>query len=209
MQQQLLPWVLFTISALAQDIRLPVSGPNKAGFAGTPNGLRVLETNGRTPNATTSVPFNRTYNGTIEQWRWRVNVTDIAVPDSISSIGRNDVNFTQGLRVANTQWQLEWPASVGQTLEGSLRARDGIAYFTALISNKPWSITDGYSDDNDGDCAPILGEECVESLTEAASRGTVLFTGLEGCEDTLIPNDGGSDDGASFGKLCLFSTTPI
>ncbi|KAH8175952.1 hypothetical protein LIA77_04370 [Sarocladium implicatum] len=177
---------------------LPVSGLAKAGFADRDSGLRLIRSASYNPNATDSIAFNRTYNGTVEEWRWGINITDFAVPNDPLSLGIEDANSSEGLRVANTQWQLDWPSSSHSTLDSLMRVRDANVHFTFLITNKPSRITDGYSSDGGGDCAPILGEQCADSLKEAAKSGPVMFSGLAGCEDSLIPNDGGRDEGIAL-----------
>lgn len=185
-------------SITAQGLALPASGLGKPGFAIRDNGLRLLRTAGLTANITDSIAFNRTYNGTEEEWTWRINITDIAVPNNPFSFGFEDTSFSDGLRVANTQWQLVWGSPGHSTLDSLARSRDATIRFSFLISNKPSSILEEYSSDDGGDCAPILGEECTESLKRAASGGPVVFTGLAGCDDILVTNDGGRDDGLAL-----------
>lgn len=204
MQRHLVSWTLFALSAWAQNQGLPVSGPFKAGFARSREGLIVLQDAGRSPNATSSITFKRTYDNSDEEWTWRVNTTEIAVPNRASDIGDENANDSQDLLVANTQWQLDWPADEKVTLQELAERRNASIAFTALISNKPSDITNRYSIDDNGDCTSLLGEECIESLAAAAtSGGSVIFSGLNGCEDTLDTNDGGTDDGAGFGKIAF------
>jgi hypothetical protein len=74
--------------------------------------------------------------------------------------------------------------------------------FTTLLSNKPSNITNRYNETDNGNCATILGDQCTQSLTQSASKdSTITFLSLRGCENTLMVNQGGRDDGASFGKI--------
>jgi hypothetical protein len=102
-------WMLLVFSASAKNNGLPVSGPYKPGIGSTPEALKISEAAGRQLNVTSAVTSTRTYNNIPEIWTWRVNITEIAVPDQISDLGMPSANFSQGLHVANTQWQLEWP----------------------------------------------------------------------------------------------------
>jgi len=195
---------LFALLCVAQNNGLPSSGPLKPGYGSTPEALKVSEAAGRQPNASSSVTFTRKYNNTDESWTWRINITEIAVPDRVSDLGKDSANFTQGLRVANIQWQLGWP-SEDESLQALLGNRNSSVSFTALVSNKPSNITDRYKNEDNGNCAPVLGDQCTKSLTEAASKNTKFdSTTLEGCGDTLNVNGGGQQAGTSFGKA-----TPI
>jgi hypothetical protein len=196
-------WMLLAFSASAQNNGLPVSGPYKPGIGSTPEDLKISEAAGRQPNVTSAVTSTRTYNNTPEIWTWRVNITEIAVPDQISDLGMPSANFSQGLHVANTQWQLEWPSD-DDSLQMFLGKRNMSVSFTTLVSNKPSNITDRYKDADNGNCATILGDQCTQSLTQTASKGpTIKFLGLEGCENTLTVNEGGQDDGAGFSKTLV------
>jgi hypothetical protein len=197
-----------TVSA-QQSIGLPISGPGEPGPGDTPEALHVSDAAGRHPNATTSVTFQRKYNNTKEEWTWRVNLTEIAVPDNISDLGDSSANFSKGLHIVNTQWQLEWPTSSSNgganssnnTFEAFLQERNMNASFTSLVVKHSSKIADDYDDDDNGDCKKVLGRDCAKALTDAVSKDlSEQLSALNNCKD-VFGNDGSSlDDGVSFGK---------
>jgi len=173
--------VLFTAAVSSQNGGLPQSGPFKPGYPTDDEGLQVFDDAGRQPNATSSIDFERTFNSTQETWTWRVNVTEVAVPDNIYDIGKDTANFSKGLHVANTQWQLEWPGDE-ETLEELLTKRNLSVTIFTYIANVPSNITDNYKPEDNGDCKALLGDRCVAWLSAFNS------TGGEGCRDTLGVN---------------------
>lgn len=194
-------WAMFALLVPAQNTGLPVSGPLSPGPGRTPEEWRVSEAAGRQPNATNSVTFMRTYNNTPETWTWRINVTDMAIPNQISDLGSPSANFSQGLHVANTQWQLQWPGN-SDSFQSFLRERNVSVSFTALMTNKPSNITDRYNDADNGNCTNMLGDKCTQSLIQTAARGSPIgFATLEGCENTLAVSGGNQGGGTSFGKI--------
>ncbi|KAE8836604.1 hypothetical protein PTNB73_04561 [Pyrenophora teres f. teres] len=185
---------IFALSSLAQDDspNLPTIGTLKPGIGGTPEALQVSENVGRYPDDTELVTFSRMYNGTQEEWSWRINVTNVPVPNEISQLGMKGADSSEGHQVVNVQWQLGWPNDRNTSLQQYLTERNIKASFGAMISNKPANITKKYENDDNGDCMPLLGEQCVQSLTQSASKGDAIhFDGLEGCADSLeLQGDG-------------------
>ncbi|KAI1817292.1 hypothetical protein GGS20DRAFT_592201 [Poronia punctata] len=190
----------FTIPVSANKNGLPTLGPKKPGIGRTPEALLVSEVAGRHPNATTSVNFKRTYNNTEETWSWRINVTELALPDDISDLGTKEAVYSRGWRIANTQWELGWPGKKGdETLEEYLAERNLNASFTTMMATKPASVTANYDDADEGDCEGVLGDECLASIVEAARKGETEKLGkLDGCKDTLGAKGHGLDDGVGF-----------
>lgn len=189
------------LSALAQS--LPQSGPNSPGIGSTPEALQISEAAGRSPNATNSVAFTRSFDSVDEAWSWRVNVTEIPTPNNLNQFGESEANFSENLRVTNTQWQLIWPGD-DESLQSYLAKREMSYTFQTYISNKPANITNLYdSTKKDGDCGAILGSTCLNNL-KAAARSTsgFRFTGVSGCEGTLDVSESGTGTaGIGFGKL--------
>ena len=183
-------------SGEASDNSLPTFGPSKPGPGTSPEALVISEAAGRTPNATNSVSFTRTYNNAPETWTWRINITDIAAPNRISDLGSPSANFSQGQHFVNTQWQLQWPGDT-QTFQAFLEQRNLTVSFTALVSNKPTNITDKYG--TGGDCGPVLGDECTSSIVHAVQNKNPEFASLAGCDSTLDVHIG-DGTGISFGK---------
>lgn len=188
-------WAMLMLAADSQASDLPVTGPLSPGPGGTPEAWRVSEAAGRQPNATKSVTFPRIYNNTSEAWTWRINITDMAVPNRISDLGLPSADFSQGLRVANTQWQLQWPGS-SDSFQEFLRERNASARFMGIITNKPSNITDHLKDSDNGNCTNVLGDECTRSLTQAVTKdGPISYATLPGCDSSL----GASSDNPGIG----------
>ena len=74
-------------------------------------------------------------------------------------------------------------------------------FVQTLVTSKPSNVTEPYSDEDNGDCSPVLGDQCTRSIMMASdsASGTVDFAGLEGCEETLNSGRGGGSDGTGFG----------
>jgi hypothetical protein len=143
------------------------------------------------PNITSSVTFSRTTNNTLEDWTWRINITDHAVPnDWESSSQEAPADFSEGLRIVTTTWDLEPPGLAEDESFGNwmtARGWEGVR-ITGSIASKPARVIDGYSDADGGNCTHVLGEQCMASLVDYVSNSqlpSVDFSSLEGCADTL------------------------
>jgi hypothetical protein len=189
---------LFALAVSAQNDNngVPSSGPNKAGYANTPEGLKILELAGDYSVHRSINPFMRNYNNTPEHWQWMVTVADVPVPNRISDLGKEGADFSEGLHVANTQWDFDWPRKAEDvreridrfdTLQKLLADRNASVSFTALIYHSPREVTNKYNRSDNGNCRYVLGEQCTQSLTEAATKdsGQIKLSGLEGCEGAV------------------------
>ena len=175
---------------------------------GGPSGVnastQATELAGRHPNGTASTTFQRLVDDTSETWTWRVNITDIAVPNEPVNLGMSSANFSEHLHIVNTQWELQWPDgnNSSESFTDYLRRIDSRAYFNAMILNLPSNITQAYSNQTNGNCTTILGDDCVRSIKSAVSLGGNLQTSdLTGCASTLDvarPNTGAD---LGFGKI--------
>lgn len=200
-------WVLCVPWVSAQTIiaqGLPASGAQSPGPGAGDNNqeLAVFLHAGRHPNDTNAVSFTRVYNNSEETWTWRINVTDIAIPNNIRYLGSSSANYSEGLHVANTQWQLGWPGD-SDSLQKLLEQRNSSLYVTTAIQHLPSNVTKHYSDSDNGNCTALLGANCTQSITMSALRGTAVSYGeLDGCDGTVdLP---GSPVDAGMG----FSTHP-
>jgi hypothetical protein len=152
--------------------------------------LRVSELAGQHPNASTFVTFSRPYNNTPEVWTWRVNISEIAIPDDLADLGQPFASFSENLHAANVQFQVDWP-SEDDTLQAFLTKRHMSVEFVTMIKHLPFNVTDKYdlqNDAQDGNCANVLGQTCVDSITEMASvyPSTMNWENRVGCKDTLL-----------------------
>jgi hypothetical protein len=184
MASQILSWAHFALVAYAQEIRFPASGTLSPGPGDTPQILQAFEAAGRQPNASDVVIFSRSYNGKAEDWTWRINVTDLAIPDRTSDLGSSSASFARGLHITNTQWQLQWPGS-SDTLQSFLSGRDMEVTFNALSVLKPSNVTDAYNAGDKGNCTKLLGNECTQSITKAISEGSTLQILFPACQNTI------------------------
>ena len=110
---------------------LPRSGPALPGPADTKAGEATFETAGRHSNATSAVIFTRTSNTDSQEWTWRVNISDVAVPNDLADLGKASANNSLGLHIANVQGQLSWPKSSdndSETLEHFLQQQNTSLY---------------------------------------------------------------------------------
>ncbi|CBX99621.1 hypothetical protein IAQ61_005125 [Plenodomus lingam] len=194
-------WALLSISASAQaeGNGWGVIGVNKAG-SGSDEAVRVFEDAGYSPNASDVVTFTQNFNNTAEEWTWRINVSEIAVPDNSQDLGLERANFSEGLHVAHTQWQLVWPGEEDDLLSFVKSRSVDSARFSAFMATVYSNITDRFEDSDDGDCTPMLGERCVESIRNRAVNGEdeMAWSNLEGCESTFDARDQSTSRGISF-----------
>ncbi|KAI0975254.1 hypothetical protein F4678DRAFT_484931 [Xylaria arbuscula] len=125
------------------------------------------------PNATRSVnfkPFAVSQDGSSadalkdEEWTWRVNVSDFAVPNAESG-----ANVLVDPHVVDTQYDLTWPK--GGNLTSALPSRnDSVCFQNIGIFGNPANVSNAYTDDNTNstDCTPVLGAECVSAIVDDA-----------------------------------------
>jgi hypothetical protein len=184
MLSNILLWAYFALATYAQEIRFPASGTLSPGPGDTPEILQAFEAAGRQPNVSDTVTFSRTHNGKAEDWTWRINITDLAIPDRTSDLGSSSASFSRGLHVTNTQWQLQWPGS-SDTLQTFLSERDMEVTFNALSVLKPSNVTDAYNAEDKGECTKLLGSECTQSITKAISDGSTLQILFPACQNTI------------------------
>lgn len=202
-----------TQTALWALLVVPISAYNNDDWpfigALTPGGLSnstaALEAAGRHPNATSSVTFTRTDNNTLETWAWSVNITDVPVPNQPDDLGMPSANNSKGLHVINAQWQLQWPGdnNSSENLQAFLALRNlSINVFAHRIS-LPSNITSKYTNQDNGNCSTILGDQCTQSLIQALVAGRQIgYPGLKGCASTLDVRTGNAD-GMGFGETSL------
>jgi hypothetical protein len=158
-------------------------------------GYKKGEEAGRHPNATRAVTFDRQYENSQETWGWRINITELDIPNNPNQFGNASANSSENHRVTNTQWQLTWPGNENNFNE-FLKKRNVRASFAGYIGNKPSNVTNGFNaSSTNGDCTALLGAECVAGLKRGAVGTTLKITGNQGCDDTLDLRDA---DGASF-----------
>jgi hypothetical protein len=195
-----------TLLAMSTTIAAQRSGPLLSGPGLEELGAQNISTAaGRNPNSTSSVTFSRISNNTAEEWTWRINITDLAVSNnSLANLGEDDADYSEGLRIVNTQWELDWPGeNEDETFGEWMAARqwDGVRIL-ATIMNMPANITEQTATADGGDCSPFLGEQCTASLMQAADvymGSGQVFSNLDGCSDTF------SGGGVGFGKDLVHS----
>lgn len=196
---------LHFVTAAAQWGQVGVAKPGPLGH-GNPGGRQIYEDAGRTPNATNDVEFKRTYENDEETWTWRVNISEVAVPDYPRELGRDDASYSMDRRVINTIWQLGWPETEDDSFLDFLTSRETDVYFQARILVLPSNVTDKYDENDNGDCVPMLGEDCVKRIADETNRGRkelVTWSRFEECRDTLNQDRSGRDilgAGIGFGK---------
>ncbi|EGP85588.1 uncharacterized protein MYCGRDRAFT_94299 [Zymoseptoria tritici IPO323] len=190
-----------------------IAGPYKPGPANDPSALQAISAAGRSPNLTDSVTFTRTFNGNSENWTWRINITSLAVPNTrIDDLGEDNTsaNYSQGLCIANTQWELQWPGD-SPTLGSFLQQRGMNLSVQTLLTVLPPNVTQSYNPTDNGDCTSVLGDSCSQEISQSASADhPVDFARLRACDGTLNAmsssgDAGGFSDGSNLGPITTAS----
>jgi hypothetical protein len=185
MVQYLLLWAHFAITTYAKAFELPASESFSPGPGDSTVALQAFEDAGRRPNASDSFTFSRDFNNTQENWTWRINVTDLAIPNEHSELGSPSASYSRDSRVANTQWQLQWPGD-SDTFQSFLSERNVVFSFNALSIFLPSNVTDLYNADDNGNCTNLLGSECTQSITrEMGTTGDTLQIGFPSCQNKI------------------------
>ncbi|KAK2055437.1 hypothetical protein LY76DRAFT_637795 [Colletotrichum caudatum] len=120
------------------------------------------------PNATRSVkfkPFEDSGSSTLQlvqdEWTWRVNVTELALPRLPSNLSAAGIDKPSTFA---TTYDFTWPA--GGDISSALRGSSAPFCVTAFDYLFPANVTDLYTaaDANSTDCGRVLGEECLNAL---------------------------------------------
>ncbi|KAF2845926.1 hypothetical protein T440DRAFT_482958 [Plenodomus tracheiphilus IPT5] len=195
--------VPLSVSAQAQGHAWERIGSNRAG-SGSDEALRIYEEAGQNPNASDIVTFAQSFNNTPEDWKWRINISEIAVPNDLNDLGLANANFSEGLHVVHTQWQLEWPGEEDD-LRSFIRSRNiDRLDFSALMARVESNLTDHFEDSDNGDCTPMLGQRCIDAIRQrAGATGTLSWSPrpLEGCEIALDDRDSSKGRAVGFSLL--------
>lgn len=177
--------------------------PGSFSISTTPAEEQLFVNAGRQPNETSSASFyfapgNFSNSDSDATWTWRVNISEVAVPDDAGS------------RVVNTQWGLQWPGA------GSLHS---FVERAGLVGNNhsglclaiarfglPSNITSRYSQSDAGNCSAVVGSECLERFRDAWLSSdcdeAAGFSNIPECMNTLAFPQGMSE---SSGGSCSTS----
>nr|POF13345.1 hypothetical protein CFP56_10492 [Quercus suber] len=186
------------LSTSAQSQFGTVGALSPGSLGDTPEAKELLAEYGRTPNATSQLTFNRSGEHMLETWGWRLNVTEVPVPNNPRLFGNASANSSENLTVTNVQWQLDWPGDESDTLQSFLGQRNWTLFSWNLRAVLPLNITDHINSETKDNCSAILGAECAASLEEQAAQGRdASFSDLAGCASTL---DVGYQGGWGFGN---------
>lgn len=156
-------------------------GPGYIGGTGIDQEFFALS--GRKPNDTTTALFQGPGIGPDDHtWAWRVNITNIPLPDS------------GNMYATNTQYDLQWPGDgeLNSYLDAEFDECTGGCTRTPLCLvnmaiDLPSNITRRYFDGSRGNCSNVLGAECERSLRSALAGdcGGPGGGSLKGCSDSL------------------------
>lgn len=205
MQSFILCAVLFTSSlrGALEWIRASRPGPPR-----NDAGLKIFEDAGRNPKIADSVQVTRISRTLNETWTWSINIIEVAAPDTrvAHDVGLDQANYTKNYRVAHTQWQLEWP--LNDSLHSYLREKQLDLHISAYISPLLSNVTDKYDPNDNGNCTRLLGDECTEALTFAASSphpiwGTIGT--LKDCKASAHTQLSTFASGLGFSRCCIIS----
>nr|POE71362.1 hypothetical protein CFP56_62457 [Quercus suber] len=182
------------------------------GDVAQPESYALFVAGNQNPNATNSVTFDLLSNSatTSMQLTWRVNVTDISVPNATVEFPGESPPIGDDPHITNLVYDFQWPGSdtLNQVFADSLDASSSNAVpldiplcIFVVRSNFPTSIADKYSPDDGASCDSTLGSQCVSAITSGISTNavgcpsTAPFYSLVGCEDSF----GMATDTGSFG----------
>lgn len=160
----------------------------------------------QTPGATSSVTFNFTaFPGVLEQWTWRVNITNVNVGD-LPNNGAYAENGARGFgqeledpHFVNVAYDFQWPEggeiqdALNRTFsESGAHTSTGPGQLCAAYFNMqglPSDITNRYKESDNGDCTGVFGEDCVAAMLNASAlwSGNGGVCGLPGRGFTELP----------------------
>ncbi|KDN60632.1 hypothetical protein CSUB01_04967 [Colletotrichum sublineola] len=120
------------------------------------------------PNKTHSVKFRPFEDSgasnvqlTQDEWTWRVNVTELALPPLPSNLSTAGIDKPSTFV---TTYDLTWPA--GGNISSAMRGSSAPFCVTAFDYLFPANVTDQYTtaDSGSADCERIFGEDCMNAL---------------------------------------------
>ncbi|KAI1120392.1 hypothetical protein F5Y10DRAFT_127619 [Nemania abortiva] len=122
------------------------------------------------------------------EWTWRINVTNIAAPDA------DPHNATEDTHVVAATYDFTWPVAgnISTALDGSTSPLC-LASLGELV-DLPVNITNAYTDGTGSDCAPVLGQDCVDAMLAQAPvpnardcnmTSTVLWSSIPECRGSF------------------------
>lgn len=171
----------------------------------TPAQQALFASAGRSSNTSTEASFPFSLDSPNENWTWRVNVTNVALPADLSP------NGLENYSAAYLQWDLQW--SGGRNLKeylGPATGQDPTARASLCIKAQsypvPSNVTSRYSADDNGNCSSVLGNECATAVADALGKqnscsGLLAFAaGMAACQDSLGTGMSGGG-GLQIGKL--------
>lgn len=155
-----------------------------------------VENAAQNPTLTRSVPFKPfdRYSDSLSEdsllrdteWKWRVNISDMAAPDA--------ENAPEDPHVAVTTYDFSWPggANISTSLDNAI-GQLCLATFRGVF-DLPVNVTNAYAEKNTNStsCEPVLGKDCINAIlaTPPPDRGTCVVPDLVGWSD--IPECAGS-----------------
>lgn len=177
----------------------------------------LLQTAAESPDNTSSVTFSESFDGANNQtWSWRINITNVAVPNATVPYPGESPAITPDPHVAYTTYDLSWPGSgtlndqladlVNSTEGGNVLPETNLCVYVVGASSFPSSIANKYSASENGGCSDTLGSQCVQSVLGAVNGydfstqrcpQSPFSTSLNGCGTSL-----GSGDGLGVFSTC-------
>jgi hypothetical protein len=132
-----------------------------------------------------------------EIWTWRVNVSNVAVPDAAPSAGQAPL---ENATIVYKTYDLQWPGpnSLNEKLRQTENLADsgeprtiGVSFYQFPVQAE---YANRYTEDDNGSCAEIFGDDCTAQWLQllAAPDGQNVTAALEVCEDRLLPLSQGS-----------------
>jgi hypothetical protein len=122
------------------------------------------------PNASRKIDFDLYFNYTNQPWAWDISVADVAIPNREWTVLPAN-NYSQGQRLINTQWRLDFPSAGNQSINALLNST-GLKLRINLLRIESPAITGALFNASSGNCSEILGAECSRAFNDAIAAGT-------------------------------------
>jgi len=178
-------------AALVRGDLVTVNNPSAITDANNTAGTAIVAAAGRMPDLTAVRHFDNSWTGLSRDamWDWRINITNITVPNTIQDLGKPNADYSQNKSVVNTQWQLNWPGvdrGDNYTLEEYLYrtyGEEAYMFVGAYHIYLPDNVISQYKSPNpDFNCSTILNATCIAGITSAAAaQQSINIAAIDGC----------------------------
>ncbi|SMQ48383.1 unnamed protein product [Zymoseptoria tritici ST99CH_1A5] len=177
--------------------------PTSAGGSGIDHNYALFTAAGESANNTRSVTFPG-FSG--ETWTWRVNISNVAVPDAIQAFPSEQPPLVDP-KIVYVTYDIQWPGAetlnekINQSESDRNQGQGREICMTAYDVDVRARYANQYKESDNGDCESIFGDNCTAGLMSAlrSSSGGCQSPGPfpQSCIDRFLPADEGYNRGAS------------